>query len=209
MKQNYKYNILIADDHEIFLECLSAMVHEQTDINVLSRLRNGREVMACLKDKKPDLIVMDLNMPVLNGLECMELLNKHYPEQKAMILTVHQEAFVIRQLIKLGVKGIMFKNSSFEDLLTAIRTICAGEKYFDKGLEEEESIKGEEVVKLTPQEIKIIKLVADGLSSVAIADELHISEHTVNTHKKNINYKLNIHNAAQLVAFAKSSGIIH
>ncbi len=202
--------LLIADDHPIILESLMHIIDAQEDMKIVANASNGQEVINYLEEfPEITLAILDLNMPIMNGLECMVEIQKRFPNVKVLFLTIYQEAFVIKRLMSLGAKGILLKNTDKEQIVDCIRQIVAGKTCFDKF----ESIinKGryeQETVHLTEREKEIIQLVAEGLSSAEIGDKLFIAELTAQTHRKNILRKLELSNTAQLVSFARTSGII-
>ncbi|GAA0188822.1 two-component system response regulator DegU [Fulvivirga kasyanovii] len=204
-----KLKVLVADDHPIILDSIVNLLKQEENIEVVDRVTNGLEVLEVMEAQPIDLLIMDLNMPKMNGLECMEVIHKQYPSLKVIFLTIYQEEYVIRRLLKLGASGFLLKNTSLDNIIAAIERVMITGKYYDhieefikpKKLNEEEDV-------LTHREIEIIKLLTKGYSSNEVADTLFISELTVQTHRKNILKKLNLTNTPQLVAFAKSSGII-
>ena len=209
MKEPVK--LLLADDHKIILDSLSNSLNEQPDLLVMEQASTGTEVLQHLQTQTFDVIVLDLNMPEKNGLECMEIIAKEYPEAKVLFLTIYQEEYVVKKLIELGAKGFLLKNVSFDKLVEAIHRVNEGGTYFDDLPEiflNNKKLTKAEQDSLTPREKEIIKLTVQGFPSHEIADKLHISEYTANTHRKNILRKLKLANIAQLVAFAKSSGIL-
>ncbi|MGK7389427.1 MAG: response regulator [Candidatus Cyclobacteriaceae bacterium M2_1C_046] len=208
---NKPIQLLLADDHKIILDSLSNSLNEQPDIMVMAQASTGTEVLQELQHQDFDVVILDLNMPEKNGLECMEVISKEYPHLKVLFLTIYQEEYVIKKLIELGAKGFLLKNVSLDKLLEVIRCIHKGGTYFDDL--PDLYFKNQQLTQtghdsLTPREKEIIKLTVQGLPSHEIADQLFISEYTANTHRKNILRKLKLANIAQLVAFAKSSGIL-
>lgn len=208
---NKPVQLLLADDHKIILDSLSNSLNEQPDILVMAQASTGTEVLQELQKQDFDVVILDLNMPEKNGLECMEVISKEYPHLKVLFLTIYQEEYVIKKLIELGAKGFLLKNVSLDKLIDAIHCIHNGGTYFEDLSDlyfNKQNLTQAVQDSLTPREKEIIKLTVQGLPSHEIADKLFISEYTANTHRKNILRKLKLANIAQLVAFAKSSGIL-
>lgn len=202
--------LLLADDHLLILQSLSRLLNDQPHLEVIDKAVNGLEVLNKLEQNNIDIAIIDLNMPEMNGLECMQVIGKKYPTLKVLILTIYQEEYVINKLVELGVRGILLKNAAMDKMLLAIERITSGEEYFDDIKQFlKPTSQFEKNVNLSNRELEIIKLIASGYSSAEIGDKLFISEFTVQTHRKNILQKLNLKNTPQLVSFAKSSGIIN
>lgn len=202
-----KSTLIIADDHELIRQSFEDFLSANDRYEVIAKGRNGLEVLELLDRHSPDLLILDINMPEMNGLECMEIVSKKWPEQKVLILTIYEEDYVVRRLLDLGIKGIVLKSATLKMLEEAVDRIISGLTFFDQVMLPPVMKKPENVV-LTPREIEIIKNIAEGLSSMEIGNKLHISEYTVSTHRKNILKKLELTNIAQLVAFARNSGIM-
>lgn len=203
--------LLVADDHEIILESLIKSLNEHSSIEVTGKARNGNDVLELLKKDMFDVLLLDLNMPKKNGLECMQVIQKNHPQAKVIFLTIYQEEYVIKKLVSLGAKGFLLKNVSTKKLIEAIEAVHLGDTFFDdlpSSIIEEDKDPFKVKNTLTSRELEIIRLTTEGLTGHQIGEKLFISEYTVNTHRKNILKKLNLANIAQLVAFAKSSGII-
>ena len=203
-----KINILLADDHTIVLEGLKEVLNHEDDLEVVGLANNGSEVLEFVRQHDVDVIVMDINMPVLDGLNCSKQLKKEHPEIKIIILTMYPQKSFTEEIIKIGIDGCLLKNNSGEELVNAIHRVMSGRNYYD--LIKTFNSEDEEVVqhKLSEREIDIIKGLAEGLTSPQIADKLCISEHTVRTHRKNILRKTNIANTTLLVQFAIEQQLI-
>lgn len=208
---NKPIELLLADDHQIILDSLSNSLNEHPELLVMEQASTGLEVLEILSSQSFDVIILDLNMPEKNGLECMEVIAKEYPDAKVIFLTIYQEEYVVKKLIELGAKGFLLKNTSLDKLIDAIKRVYEGGTYFDDLpaiFLDNKKLTTVEKDSLTRREKEIIKLTVQGLPSHEIAEKLFISEYTANTHRKNILKKLHLSNIAQLVAFAKSSGIL-
>jgi DNA-binding NarL/FixJ family response regulator len=197
--------LLIADDHELVSHGLTSFISQDKNLAVVGTASNGREVLDFLANHEVDLVILDLNMPEMNGLECMKVIHRRFPLQKVLILTIYQEEYVIRRLINLKVKGIMNKSDHLKEIVQAIHTICNGGTHFI-GIDLSDSSE-QQPITLTAREKQVISLIAAGLSNAEIGSKLHISEFTVSTHRKNVMKKLNFTNIAQLVSFVENSGV--
>lgn len=207
--------IAIADDHQIVLDGYSSILSNVSNVKIVAMANNGKGILDILETSPIDLVLLDLNMPVLNGLETTNLIRKKHPNVKILILTMFEDAMHIKEMIEAGVDGYLLKNSSRSMLLRAIDSIMDGKSYFDaevtknilKKFKQTVEIENDTVV-LSERELEIIACVAKGLTNQEIANKLFISIHTVKTHRKNINFKLNIHNPAELLHFAKQKNLI-
>jgi len=210
-------HLLIADDHQIFLDGLLSLLASEEDIVVEATARNGREVLTLLKTTTPDLILMDINMPVLDGLKATKMVADDHPEVKVIMLTMHDRADYITQMIQAGASGYLLKNSSRKDLLEGIRTVARGENYFSNEVTQavmnsyraqakQESRRTE--VALTPRETEVLKLIAQECTTAEVAERLYISPHTVESHRKNLLAKLQKKNTAGLAAEAVRLGLV-
>ena len=205
-------NVLLAEDHPMIMESIEKIINESPGLNVQYKFTNGKQVIDALADRnapQADVLILDINVPELNGLDCMEVINKKYPDKKVIFLTIYQEEFVIRRLKKLGAKAILLKNTGTERIINVIHKVYNDIEVFD----DVESILAESTnlkdnLKLSKREREIIRLIAEGKSAVEIGEQLNLSDLTVTTHRRNIMRKLDLSNTAQIGAFAKSSGII-
>ncbi len=212
-----KPTLFIVDDHDIVVDGLEKIVHEMDDVDFAGRASNGKEALEKIPILKPDVVLMDLDMPVMNGLEATERLLKIEPDLKIVILTMHGEKSIVEKLMNLGTVGYFLKNADAEELKFGIRQVLQGKKYFHSkalfGFVEDKKLtkKDEEMEKLallTEREIEVVKGVALGKTTAELAEEFHISTRTVETHRKNIIAKLRFKNITELVRFAIKSGII-
>ncbi len=207
--------IIIADDHQIVLDGYESILKTEPQIKIIATANNGQQVLEILGSSDIDMVLLDLNMPILNGLETTKLIKLKYPKVKILILTMFEDAMHIKEMIDAGVDGYLLKNSSKSTLIRAIDSIMEGKPFFDaevtknilNNFKQTIIIENDKVV-LSERELEIITLVAQGKSNSDIAEKLFISPHTVKTHRKNINFKLNIHNAAELIHFAKQHQLI-
>jgi len=206
-------NIIIADDHTIFLEGITALISSE-NINVVANCKNGQEVLDFLKKQEVDLVISDINMPVMDGITLVKKITKLYPKTKIMILSMYEERYIINKAIKAGANGYMSKNLGRRDLLIAIESCMKDEKatftrqsqFTQKNIQNtDKSIKE---ISLTNRESQILKLIIQEVTNSGIALSLNISKRTVEAHKKNIFLKLGATNTIGLVKIALKSKLI-
>ncbi len=210
-------NILIADDHQLFIDGLIAMFNNHSFIKVKATVNNGKETLQKLKENDFDVVLLDINMPELNGIETARLIALKYSQTKIIILTSYIEKELVTQLIKIGIHGYVLKNTNKSELETAIDTVCNGEKYFSSDVAlniidaKTKSTYTDSFNKtnhqLTNREIEILKLITKELTTKEIADTLSITEFTVKTHRKHLISKLKVKNLAGLVKYAILNGL--
>lgn len=205
--------VLIADDHKLMSEGICSMLEGLPDIRVAASVENGSEALEKLKILEIDIVLLDIDMPVMNGIDCAKKIMQDYPLVKIGILTMHQENTMIRSLLEMGVKAYMLKTVSKEELIHAIKIMHQGGEYFNaditRSLMNNNRVFNQtaNVSELTHREIEVIRLISKGFTNSDIAKELNISPKTVDVHRTNIMKKLDIHNTASLVRFAFKNGI--
>ncbi|UKJ08523.1 response regulator [Solitalea lacus] len=207
--------VTIADDHIVVLNGLKMMLENQPNISIISTNINGTELLDSLAIQQPDVLLLDIQMPGMTGLELSPIIAKTYPEVKIITLTNFEASHYVKQMIRNGVAGYLLKNTDRETLIKAIETVYEGEQFIDRHIQKvllEESLSGKKVssyeVPLTKREKEILKLVAEEKSNQDIADMLFISLRTVETHRLNLSQKLNIKNTAGLVKEAIKRGLV-
>lgn len=218
MKSKEKIKILVCDDHNLVREGIVALLNRTPDIEAIGEASNGLEAIQKLKQNLPDLVLMDLSMPKLDGLQTTAEIKKKYPEVKVIILTQYDNEEYLVQMLKAGANGYILKNSIAEDLIKGIRDVMNGERFFsnsmtkiivDEYIKKVQGLKQEKPnPKLTNREMEVLKLIAEGYSNQQTADKLFISVRTVEFHRANIMHKLNIKDLPGLVKFAIQKGII-
>ena len=215
---NEKHRIVIAEDHTILREGLRALLSSDPDLEVAGEARDGQEAIRSVEKFKPHLILMDLSMPRMNGLDAIREIKKKAPEIKILILTVHKSDEYIQAALEAGANGYVLKDSSHSELSLAIRNVLEG-KYFISAeisgkiiggyLQGKKSSKPTTTWEtLTQREKSILKLIAEGYKNKEIADFLCISVKTVEKHRANLMQKLDIHNISDLTALAIEKGLI-
>lgn len=209
--------VIVTDDHRMFTDALSVFFTPESDIHLIGSAANGDELMALLKQQQPDVILLDINMPGMNGITATSLIRKKYPQVKIIIITMYRNREFIISLYKLGVDGYLLKNSGKEELIGAIKTVYNGGMCFSDEISQ--TVLNDNKYKrpnhfddtkltLSKREIEIVRLLANGLSSQEVADTLFLSYYTIETHRKNLLNKLNLHNTAELVKYAAQLGLL-
>lgn len=199
---------LLADDHAIVVEGLREILSHDDEIEVVGSAANGEEVMTFVRLNDVDVVVLDINMPIMDGITCAKHLKKDHKDVKVLILTMYPQKSFVTEIVNLGIDGCLLKNNTGQELGSAIHRVASGRQYYDRirtfNSEEQKVIQ----YKLSKREIEVVKCVAEGLTSTEIAERLFISEHTVNTHRKNILKKLGLKNSSELVNFANENQLI-
>lgn len=213
-----RYRILIAEDHTILREGLRALLSIDPDLEVIGDVEDGREAIRCCEKLMPDLVLMDLSMPRLQGFEAIKEIKRQNKEIKIIALTVHKRDEYILATLKAGADGYVLKDTSHNELMTAIKNVMQGKMFLSPGVSEKVIsgyLEGKEVLRtksswdtLTNREREILKLIAEGYKSRRIADELCISLKTVEKHRSNLMKKLDLHNTAELTSFAIEKGLV-
>jgi DNA-binding NarL/FixJ family response regulator len=212
--------ILIVDDHEVVRDGLKNILLSLNNMAIAGEAANGEDAISMYDSLKPDLVIMDISMPGMNGIEATRIIKENDPDAKILILTMHDNQEYLNQIIRSGAKGFVLKNTDKEELLDAVKTVSGGENFFSKDIskliienyirsaKETDKNEGYKEVPLTKREIEILKYIAEGNSNQEIANRLYISYNTVDTHRKNIMHKLSIKNTAGLVRYAIEKGLI-
>lgn len=208
-----KINIVIADDHQMFLDGLTALLRDEENINLVATALNGKEALEIVEQNPVDILILDISMPQVDGVELNSIIKKNHPKVKTLVLTSHSDHHMISKLAKGKVNGYLLKNAEKSELLLAINKINQGEDFFsqmvkDKVVESMFSTGAEsQLPELSKREKEIIKLIVAQCTAPEIAEQLFISQNTVNTHRKNILTKLKLKNVAGLVKFAVENGL--
>lgn len=200
-------SIYIADDHPILVDGIRELLKSKPGFQVAGVAYSGDELLTMLQKQISDVVILDINMPGMNGIECTKHIKERFPSVKVLILTMYPEKTYADQLLKAGADGCLLKSRSSQDLLDAIERVTSGKSYFDWVTDFRTG--GKEInYRLSDREVEIIRLVVGGKTSHDIAEKLFISEETVKTHRKNIFKKLQIHHVTELMTFAMNNGII-
>jgi len=212
-----KIKIVVADDHHILLDGLKALLQKQKDIEVCGLFDNGRKLFEALSSLNPNVALVDINMPEMDGLELTRKVKESYPEIAVLVLSMYDDASHIMDLIDAGASGYLLKNITDKELLEAIKTVAQGKLYFSPEVSEritavaiQQQRRGEQndEPKLTDRELEILKLIAQEYSNAQIAQALFISERTVETHRKNMLRKTNNKTMVGLLKYAIEKQLI-
>lgn len=206
--------ILLADDHQLVRKGFRALLEALDFVEIVGEAANGKEVISLLRNgAKPNVALLDFEMPVMNGLEATEIIKRDYFGIKVIMLTMLQSKELVQDAVAKGVSGFLFKNTSLEELSEAIKRVASGDTYFSSEvtltlLQPSANTDSPALAQLSAREIEILKLVAQGLSSTEIGQQLFISPRTVDTHRNNIIQKLDVPGIAGLVQFAIRNKLI-
>jgi len=206
--------LYLADDHQILIDGLIAFFNTFSDIEVVGHANDGVTLLREIQTRNPNIILLDLNMPKLDGIKTLQRLQKDYPYIRVIVLSNYNQSQIIKEARDSGAKGYVLKNGSKDELIEAIETVKNGGMYFKEGgpspLPSETTTFSDDFTQqyqLTKREIEIIRLICKELTTRQIADKLFIAEFTVNTHRKNILRKLNVKNSAGVINFATQHGL--
>jgi two-component system, NarL family, response regulator NreC len=213
-----KLRILLADDHIIMRTGLRALLERQPNLEVVAESENGRETIELAASLKPDVVVMDVGMPILNGIEATKTIVTEHPNIAVVILSMHADESYVMRALKAGARGYLLKDSAPGDLLSAIQAVTQNKSFFSPKVSR---ILAEDYVRvlkqkgavdsydlLTSREREILQLLAEGKANKEVAAALNISPYTVETHRSHILEKLNLHNPAELILYAVRKGLI-
>jgi DNA-binding NarL/FixJ family response regulator len=208
-------NVLIADDHKMFVDGLKSLLEEEKEIRVVGEAKNGYEVLEICDQEKVDIVIMDINMPEMDGIQASRELLKRHPSVKILGLSMYNDRDYISDILKAGALGYILKNTGKEGLLNAIATLKSGENYLGEEVSKtllnsfmKNPLVEQMTEKLSDREKEVLECIATGLTTHEIADKLFISKNTVETHRKNLLYKLKARNTAELVNNAYKQRLI-
>ena len=210
-----KLSIFLADDHAVIREGLKALINVQPDMEVVGEADNGRTAWLEVKALQPDVIVMDISMPELNGAKATERLQKDCPQTKVLVLTIHSDQGYLHQMLKAGASGYVLKRTATHELIQAIRKVAAGDKYLDQTItnkmvgrymRKQSARPGLAGGELSERETDVLRRIALGYTNKEISAQLDISVRTVETHKVRLMQKLEFHSRAELVRYALLRG---
>jgi DNA-binding NarL/FixJ family response regulator len=213
-----KFRIVIAEDHTILREGLHSLLSSEPDFEVIGEAENGREAIRIAEKQVPDLILMDLSMPKMNGMDAIREIKKNNPQIYIVALTVHKTEEYILATLQAGANGYVLKDATHAELMIALKSVLDGKTYLSPGVSEkviDGYLEGHKYLKtqsswdtLSAREREILKLIAEGHKNREIADDLFLSLKTVEKHRSNLMKKLDLHNAAALTAFAIEKGLV-
>jgi len=210
--------IIVADDHAVMRRGLRLILEQQADFQVLGEANDGREAMSMAESLKPDVAVLDITMPNLNGIEAARQISAKHPGVAIVILSMHADEGYVLRALKAGARGYLLKESPEADFIQAVRAVSEGKAFFspavsrmlvedyvrqlqDKDIEDSYEL-------LTPREREILQLIAEGKSNKDVANLLNLSLYTVETHRGNMLEKLNLHSVPELILYAVRKGVI-
>lgn len=213
-----RYRIILAEDHTILREGLRSLLASSQDLEIVGEAEDGREAVQLAEELKPDLILTDLSMPRMNGMEAIKEIKARSPDTKILVLTVHKNEEYILATLQAGANGYLLKESTHAELLIAVHHVLKGSRYISPGIADkvlEGYLQGRKTLKnrtsydtLTKREREVLKLIAEGYTNKSIADQLCISIKTVEKHRTNLMEKLNLHNVQALIIFAIEKGLV-
>jgi two-component system response regulator NreC len=214
-----KLSIVLADDHTILREGLRALLTADSNFEIVGEARDGREAVRCVEKLGPDLLLMDLSMPRMSGMDAIREIKKRYPDTKIIALTVHKTEEYLLTTLQAGADGYVLKDATHDELILAIKNVMGGKSYLSPGVSEkviEGYLEGKENTRslsswesLSQREREVLKLIAEGYKNKEIADDLCISLKTVEKHRANLMKKLDLHNAAALTVYAMEKGLVN
>ena len=208
--------ILIADDHQLFREGLINLLSDSSEIEVIAQAEDGKEAIIKAKKFNPDIVIMDIGMPIMNGVEATGILKKELPDIKVIAISMYSDKHFIKGMLEAGASGYLLKSCTYDQLIEAINAVYSGKKYLSNKITEviihdylgkEEEIPNNDP-KLSERESEILKLFAEGKTSREISELLFVSVKTVGTHKQHILEKLELKSITDMVKYAMKKGII-
>lgn len=223
--------ILVCDDHDMIRQAIVSLLYQQSYLKVVGDVANGVEVMEFLQKQPVDVVLLDLEMPQMNGTETAEQIVNHYPDTKVLVLSAHNDEFLIANLLVKGIHGFVFKKNDKNELLHAIQTVASGKKYFADDImdlllnnfrqpnrtvsykqgiiqKEDTPTESDDVSQFTQREKDVLQLLAQGMNSQEISETLEISVHTVDAHKRNMFKKAQVHSGVALIRYAIEKGLL-
>ena len=210
--------VLVADDHAIVREGLGIMLGNQPDMEVVGLATNGREAIRMVDQYQPDVAVMDISMPELNGIDAIQQMLPSHPRMKVIVLSIHETKPYVYRALKAGAKGYLIKETAGLEVVDAVREVYRGERYLSQRIADlltdisfrslENSGETSPLEQLSPREREILQLVAEGKTSQEIGERLSISSKTVDTYRSRLMHKIGVEDVAGLVKFAIQHGVI-
>jgi len=208
--------LLLADDHQVLLDGLQLLLKNEADMQVVAVAKNGKQALDVLKKSEVDVALLDINLPVLNGIETCRRIKKDFPRVAVLALTSYDKGAFIQQMLKAGAAGYVLKNAAADEIVQAIRTVHAGETYLSPSvsttllntLRNQADAQEDFIPQLTRREQQVLQLIAAEQTTKEIAEQLHLSQNTIETHRRNLLSKLNVRNVAGLIKVALQRGLI-
>jgi len=208
-----KIRILLADDHAVVRQGFGRILASHDDMEVVGEAGNGREAVQLAEELKPDVVVMDVSMPELNGIEATRRLTKAAPRTRVLALSMHKDSVYVREILRAGAQGFLLKDASDHDLITAVRAVGQGQGYISPSVSEAvlsdyRRHVSDPIDLLTSREREVLQLIAEGKTNKEIAAALNLSVYTVDAHRGRVMEKLNLHSTGEIVRFAMRNGLI-
>ncbi len=208
--------LLLADDHQVLLDGLQLLLKNEADLQVVAVAKNGKQALELLKKSEVDVALLDINLPVLNGIETCSRIKSDFPDVTVLALTSYDKGAFIQQMLKAGAAGYVLKNAAADEIVQAIRTVHAGETYLSSAvsntllntLRNQAEAQADFIPQLTRREQQVLQLIAAEQTTKEIAEQLHLSANTIETHRRNLLSKLNVRNVAGLIKVALQRGLI-
>ena len=206
-------NILLADDHTIVRQGLKLILSAHPDLHVVGEAANGREAVELAAKLKPDIVLLDVAMPELNGIEATRKMVEANSRLRVLVLSMHKEAVYVREILRAGARGYILKDAIDTELLNAVRSVARGDGYISPAvsgalLSDYRKDVTDPVDLLSPREREVLQLIAEGKTNKEIATKLNLSVYTVDSHRGKIMEKLNLHSTGELVRFAIKRGLV-
>lgn len=212
--EGYKIKVIVADDHTILADGIENMLNKKGAFEVVAKATNGEEVIKLLKMHRIDVVIMDINMPVMDGLEATRVVKEHFPEVKVLIMSMHDKEGYIQNALEAGADGYILKNTSQDEMERALIRISEGGNYFSQDVSTKMAMKmvkkteEEKIIKLSRVEKQVLSLLSEGKTSDEISVTLGTSSHTIRSYRRNLMVKFNAKNVTQLIAMAIKKGYI-
>lgn len=207
-----KIKIIVADDHQLFREGIISLLSKNDDMEIVGEVSAAAPLFALLETTHAHVVLIDISMPEMSGLEAIKIAREKFPEVKFVVLTMHAEGQYVVKAVRNGAYGYLIKNADEKELVEAIRKVTLGKKHFNDEISQlmigNMAIEGEPTKKLSTREVEVLSLVSDGKTTKEIADQLFVSARTVETHRVNIMKKLQVQNTAELIKKASHLKII-
>lgn len=207
-----RISIYIADDHKIFAEGLESILSTEEAFTILGIARNGKQLLNMVQNQVPNIVLLDISMPEMDGEETAKELLENFPQVKILMLTMHNTIDHIAPLIQMGVHGYALKNTGKAELVTAITTLMEKGNYYSSEIAYKLATElrqyDEKQIKLTQRELEVLQLVFEGLSTTEISERIFLSPRTVETHRSNLLAKTSTNNTARLIHYALKNGLI-
>jgi DNA-binding NarL/FixJ family response regulator len=213
-----KIRLLVADDHQLMRSGVRLMLEREGDLSVVGEASDGSEAVALAKSLRPDVVVMDIGMPRLNGVEAAQQMTKERPEIAIVMLSMHSDESYVLRALKAGARGYLLKDSAEADLIKAVHAVAGGKSFFSPAVSRvllddyvrklRRSGAEDAYDLLTPRECEVLQLIAEGKSNKDVANLLNLSVYTVESHRSNLMAKLSLHGLPELILYAVRKGII-